>query len=33
LHQRAKALGKKQWYQSYKLRIAVVEREYGFEAE
>ena len=33
LHQRAKALGKKQWYQSYKLRIAVVEREYGFEAD
>ncbi len=27
----AKDLGKKQWYNKYTVRIALVEREYGFE--
>ena len=29
----AQRLGKKVWYQNYQLRIAKVEREYGFEKE
>lgn len=28
-HIRAKQLGKEQWYEGYRVRIAVVEREYG----
>lgn len=30
-HQLAISMGRKQWYQSYNVRIAKVEREYGFE--
>ncbi len=30
-HLQAQALGKSQWYAAYKVRIAKVEREYGFE--
>ena len=28
-HQAAQSLGRKQWYSSYKVRIALVERDYG----
>jgi len=31
-HLLAQAKGRKVWYQQYKLRIGVVEREYGFAA-
>ena len=30
-HTFARALGKSDWYQSFKTRIAKVERDYGFE--
>lgn len=30
-HLQAQRLGKQKWYQSYKVRIALVEREYDFE--
>jgi heme-degrading monooxygenase HmoA len=30
-HQEAQKQGREQWYQSYQLRIAKVERAYGFE--
>lgn len=30
-HSIARALGKSDWYQSFKTRIAKVERDYGFE--
>lgn len=30
-HQEAQRLGQEKWYSSYKLRIAKVERDYGFE--
>jgi len=30
-HTLARELGRKKWYQSYKTRIAKVERDYGFE--
>ncbi|MGB5706145.1 MAG: antibiotic biosynthesis monooxygenase [Arenicellales bacterium] len=30
-HQEAQRLGREKWYSSYKLRIAKVERDYGFE--
>ena len=30
-HAMARALGKSDWYQSFKSRIAKVERDYGFE--
>ena len=30
-HTFARELGRKKWYQSYKTRIAKVERDYGFE--
>jgi heme-degrading monooxygenase HmoA len=29
-HSKAQYLGKSKWYKSYKIRIAKVEREYGF---
>lgn len=29
-HQTAQRLGRDRWYESYSVRIAVVEREYGF---
>ncbi|PKF81269.1 antibiotic biosynthesis monooxygenase [Vibrio sp. vnigr-6D03] len=32
-HLEAQKLGRKQWYQSYKTRIAKVERDYSFEEE
>ncbi len=32
-HQVAQRLGREKWYSSYKTRIALVERDYGFEAE
>ena len=32
-HTEAQVKGRKQWYQSYKTRIAKVERDYGFEKE
>ncbi len=31
-HQMAQKLGREKWYQSYTIRIAKVEREYGFDA-
>lgn len=31
-HQLARKLGKEKWYSIYKLRVAKVERDYGFEA-
>ncbi|HEX7964203.1 MAG TPA: antibiotic biosynthesis monooxygenase [Gammaproteobacteria bacterium] len=31
-HREAQETGRKQWYQSYQLRIARVERAYGYEA-
>ena len=30
-HQIARITGKKKWYKYYSVRIAIVEREYGFE--
>lgn len=30
-HQLAQKLGRDQWYSAYRIRIAKVEREYGFE--
>jgi len=33
LHQNAQHLGREKWYESYKVRICKVEREYGFEAQ
>ena len=30
-HQEARKLGKEKWYAKYKLRICLVERDYGFE--
>lgn len=30
-HSRAKALGKKQWYTEYRVRVAKVEHHYGME--
>jgi heme-degrading monooxygenase HmoA len=30
-HQHAQRLGRSDWYAAYKVRIALVEREYGFE--
>ncbi len=32
-HMEAKKLGRKQWYKSYRLRISVVETEYGFKKD
>lgn len=32
-HSFAQELGRKKWYQSYKTRIAKVERDYGFEKD
>ncbi|MDB4289730.1 antibiotic biosynthesis monooxygenase [Flavobacteriaceae bacterium] len=32
-HSLAQVQGRKKWYQSYKTRIAKVERDYGFEKE
>ncbi|GLQ74176.1 antibiotic biosynthesis monooxygenase family protein [Vibrio penaeicida] len=32
-HLEAQKLGRKQWYQSYKTRIAKVERDYSFEED
>ncbi len=32
-HSIAQVQGRKKWYQSYKTRIAKVERDYGFEKE
>ena len=32
-HQLARLIGKEKWYKCYSLRIAKVEREYGFEKE
>ena len=32
-HTAAREKGRKEWYKSYKIRIAKVEREYGFEKE
>ena len=31
-HQGAQRLGRERWYESYRVRIARVEREYGFDA-
>ena len=30
LHKKAQALGREKWYKNYKLRICLVERDYGF---
>jgi hypothetical protein len=30
-HQVAQKLGREKWYRAYKLRVARVERAYGFE--
>ena len=30
-HQEARKLGKEKWYAEYKLRVCLVERDYGFE--
>jgi heme-degrading monooxygenase HmoA len=30
-HQKAQELGKKKWYKSFKVRVAKVERDYGFK--
>ena len=30
LHKKAQALGKEKWYKNYKLRIYLVQRDYGF---
>jgi len=32
-HLLAQELGRQQWYQSYKTRICLVERDYSFETE
>ena len=32
-HLEAQRLGRQQWYRAYKIRICLVERDYGFEAE
>ncbi|MCF8253040.1 MAG: antibiotic biosynthesis monooxygenase [Bacteroidia bacterium] len=32
-HEKAQEMGRDIWYQSYKTRIAKVERDYGFERE
>ena len=32
-HSMAQAKGRKDWYSAYKTRIALVERDYGFEKE
>jgi len=32
-HSVAREKGRKEWYQSFKVRIAKVERDYGFEQE
>ncbi len=32
-HTLAREQGRKKWYQAYKTRIALVERDYGFEKE
>lgn len=32
-HSLARELGREKWYQSFKVRIAKVEHEYGFEKE
>lgn len=31
-HLKAQSLGRKQWYQNYRVRICEVQREYAFEA-
>ena len=33
LHKKAQALGREKWYKNYKLRICLVERDYGFIKE
>ena len=33
LHKKAQALGREKWYKNYKLRIYLVERDYGFIKE
>jgi heme-degrading monooxygenase HmoA len=32
-HLEAQRLGRQQWYRAYKIRICLVERDYGFEVE
>ena len=32
-HAEAQRLGREQWYRAYRVRVAKVEREYGFERE
>ena len=32
-HRAAQTLGRERWYRAYKVRIARVERDYGFERE
>jgi len=32
-HTEAREKGRAQWYQAFKVRIAKVERDYGFERE
>jgi heme-degrading monooxygenase HmoA len=32
-HQGAQRLGRERWYAAYKTRVALVERDYGFERE
>ncbi len=32
-HSLARERGRKEWYKSFKTRIALVERDYGFEKE
>lgn len=32
-HQKAQSLGIKKWYESYRIRIAKVEREYTFKSD
>lgn len=32
-HAMAQDLGRKKWYQAYKTRIALVERDYGYERD
>jgi hypothetical protein len=33
LHQKAQVLGKKKWYEQYKLRIGTVNRDYDFKRD
>jgi len=33
LHREAQQLGREKWYEAFKVRICLVEREYGFERE